>query len=61
MDKNYDILTTSELKDEIIKLTEEFDKAKEELSKNYKTMEDASVSYERIKKIIDKREGKING
>lgn len=60
MTKNYNILSTSELKDEIRKLTENFNNAKEELSKNYKIMGDCSKTYEEITSIINKREGKIN-
>ena len=60
MTKNYNILSTSELTDEIRKLTENFNNAKEELSKNYKIMGDCSKSYEEITSIINKREGKIN-
>ena len=60
MTKNYNILSTSELKDEIRKLTENFNNAKEELSKNYKIMGDCAKAYEEITSIINKREGKIN-
>ena len=60
MAKNYNILSTSELKDEMRKLTENFNNAKEELSKNYKIMGDCSKAYEEITSIINKREGKIN-
>ena len=52
------MLSTSELKDEIRKLTENFNNAKEELSKNYKIMGDCSKAYEEISLIINKREGK---
>ena len=55
MTKNYNILSTSELKDEIRKLTENFNNAKEELSKNYKIMGDCSKAYEEITSIINKR------
>ena len=58
MTKNYNMLSTSELKDEIRKLTENFNNAKEELSKNYKIMGDCSKVYEEILSIINKREGK---
>lgn len=58
MTKNYNMLSTSELKDEIRKLTENFNKAKEELSKNYEIMGDCSKAYEEITSIINKREGK---
>lgn len=58
MDKNYNILSTSELKSEIERLTKEFNNAKDELAKNYKTMEDTSKAYEEIQSIINKREGK---
>ncbi len=58
MTKNYNMLSTSELKDEILKLTENFNNAKEELSKNYKIMDDCSKAYEEITSIINKREGK---
>lgn len=60
MTKNYNILSTSELTDEIRKLTENFNNAKEELSKNYKIMGDCSKAYKEILSIINKREGKIN-
>jgi len=60
MAKNYNILSTSELKDEIRKLTEQFNKAKETLSENYKIMEETSNKYEEIQAIINKREGKSN-
>lgn len=60
MAKNYNILSTSELKDEIKKLTEQFNKAKETLSENYKIMEETSNKYEEIQAIINKREGKSN-
>lgn len=60
MTKNYNILSTSELTDEIRKLTENFNNAKEELFKNYKIMGDCSKAYEEILSIINKREGKIN-
>lgn len=60
MTKNYNMLSTSELKDEIRKLTENFNNAKEELSKNYKIISDCSKAYEEILSIINKREGKIN-
>lgn len=60
MAKNYNILSTSELKDEIRKLTEQFNKAKEALSENYKIMEETSNKYEEIQAIINKREGKSN-
>ena len=60
MAKNYNILSTSELKDEIKKLTEQFNKAKETLSENYKIMEETSNKYEEIQAIINKREGKPN-
>lgn len=59
MDKNYNILSTAELKSEIEKLTNEFNDAKNELVKNYKIMEDASKAYEEIRSIINKREGKV--
>lgn len=58
MTKNYNMLSTSELKDEILKLTEKFNNAKEELSKSYKIMGDCSKAYEEISSIINKREGK---
>ena len=60
MTKNYNILSTSELTDEIRKLTENFNNAKEELSKNYKIMCDCSKAYEEMLSIINKREVKIN-
>ena len=60
MAKNYNILSTSELKDEIKKLTEQFNKAKETLSENYKIMEETSNKYEEIQAIINKRGGKSN-
>ena len=60
MAKNYNILSTSELKDEIRKLTEQFNKAKETLSENYKIMEETSNKYEEIQAIINKRERKSN-
>lgn len=59
MDKNYNILSTSELKSEIERLTNQFNDAKDELAKNYKIMEDASKTYEEIQFIINKREGKV--
>lgn len=59
MDKNYNILSTSELKSEIERLTKEFNEAKDELAKNYKIMEDTSKAYEEIQSIINKREGKF--
>lgn len=59
MDKNYNILSTSELKSEIERLTNDFNNAKDELTKNYKIMEDTSKAYEEIQFIINKREGKL--
>lgn len=60
MNKNYNILSTSELKDELSKLTDEYNEARDNLAKYYEIMNNASNTYEEIKAIINKREGKPN-
>ena len=49
---------TSQKQKILYSVVEKFNNAKEELSKNYKIMDDCSKAYEEISSIINKREGK---
>lgn len=61
MIENINTATNAELEEEMSQLYQKFENVKAEIFNKYMTLQNLSAKYEEIKKIMDKRKGKIDG